>query len=176
MNTENIAYAAFAATPKIEGENEKGWIARVANTAIIIATNLDPEHSPVLKAINSVSNLNQKGGTTKTFTATIIGYEIEKNSGRMIAHLYTGTQQKPNGVESAKTDFTTNPAGKEMGRKIINLIGHKVKVFIELESFTDKQGYAKKMRVLKHLTDIGIDSGFQIETDLNGYPLKATKI
>lgn len=113
-----------------------------------------------LAGLNKALDENSSEG--KVFTGTVVSVIREQSSTRGLVTLFTGTEQAnaglPAGQESVRTERTDDPDGKAIARQAQLLIGHRVTVYIELEAI---RGGATKVRVLRHLDDLGVDPNFE---------------
>lgn len=140
------------------GEDTAAWSANVSDYAARI-TAMTAENSQASKTINGVAN-------SRVFTGTILRVEKQESSTRGVVTLDTGYPSKfehkdfrtkevlPDGHEQIRTDRTDNHAGAKMARRASQLVGHRVAVWVESEPFT---GGRRKVRVLRHIEDLGID-------------------
>jgi hypothetical protein len=100
--------------------------------------------------------------SNKSFLGTVVSITKEQSSTRGVVVLHTGTDRSfdgvPAGCETVRTDRTDDPDGLMMARKVRALKGHKVLVYVELES--DKNGQ-RRYRVLRHIVDKGIDNDME---------------
>jgi len=141
-----IILAAVAATGP--DDETSSWQAKVADTAARI-TALIHEKSPVSKLVEQVS-------TCKVFPATVSGISKEKSSTRGLVTLKTSPSKfHADGVETARTERTDNEMGRAMATRIKSLVGHRVMLWVELESVNDG---ATKVRIIRHVEDLGADS------------------
>lgn len=98
---------------------------------------------------------------SKTFVGVVTGVQKEQSSTRGIITLHTGTTRAtkgvPEGHEQVRTDRTDSGiSGRALAIKAKSLIGHRVAVHVELEEFQNKQNETVKVRVLRHIEDLGI--------------------
>jgi hypothetical protein len=91
----------------------------------------------------------------KSFIGTVLSVKKEESSTRAIVTLHTGTDRDPDGNETVRTDRTDDPDGLLMAKKVQSLKGHKVLVYVQLETM---KGSDRKVRVLRHVVDKGVDS------------------
>lgn len=174
----NIALAAYAATPRQQGESSTDHENRVALMAQHLMLTIDSEKSPVRKAMDYISD-----GEIKHFAATIIEVRREAKTKRAIVEFYsepregaeaykdeTGEEMEL-GHEIART--TPNFPGQLDGAayralvpECIALIGHKVLVTLNVEKFK-KGNKTLKSRVLLEVRDLGLDDGVEIEYRTN---------
>jgi hypothetical protein len=91
----------------------------------------------------------------KSFIGTVLSVKKEESSTRAIVTLHTGTDRDPDGNETVRTDRTDDPDGSLMAKKVQSLKGHKVRVYVQLETM---KGSDRKVRVLRHVVDKGVDS------------------
>lgn len=115
----------------------------------------------------AMEKAREQVGNCKAFTGTVVAVAKEQSSTRGVITLNTGTEREnkdsitkqplPAGQEQIRTERTDNPGGKALAIKSRNLIGHKVVVWIEVESVPGKDF---KVRVLRHIQDLGVDPSF----------------
>lgn len=91
----------------------------------------------------------------KSFIGTVLSVKKEESSTRAIVTLHTGTDRDPDGNETVRTDRTDDPDGLLMAKKVQSLKGRKVRVYVQLETM---KGSDRKVRVLRHVVDKGVDS------------------
>lgn len=143
--TTIIIAAAQAAGPDAGDGN---WGIAVSEKAASIAAMVSP-HSPVSKLVTDMAE-------AKAFTATILEVKKEQSSTRALVSLKTRpSEHHPSGVEPARTDRTDNPSGLALARKMRELKYHRVMVWIAMEEVS---GGSRKVRVLRHVEDLGIDT------------------
>lgn len=151
----SIITAAAAAAGPVADDSE--WRASVTEKAIEIAV-MCSDGSDVAKALESI-------GKAKVFVGHVVSVKKEASSTRGVVTLYTGTDREKDGVpagcEQVRTDRTDAPLGLSMARKVRDLIGHRVVVWVEVEEYNGGQG---KVRVLRHVESQGL-SGEQIAQD-----------
>lgn len=137
----------------VEVQDPGAWQTAVIQNAVQIAV-MAGEKSNVVAAIDQITK-------SKTFTGTVIEVKKEPSSTRGIITLHTGTDRVkegvPAGCEQVRTDRTDNPLGLALARKMKNLIGHKVVVWVEVEEINGGSG---KVRVLRHVESLGVDQDF----------------
>lgn len=144
QRTQIVTAAVSAAGPL--DEDGEGWINRV-NEAVARITAMCSDTSPTAKVIDQIER-------SKTFTATVLGGSREKSSTRVVLRMQTRPSQfHPDGIEEARTERTDTPAGAAMANRLRTLIGHRVAVWVELESINDG---ATKVRVIRHVEDLGV--------------------
>lgn len=146
-----IAAAVTAAGPV--GEDRAAWQAAVQELAIGI-TVMASETSQIAKAIESIEN-------SKVFKGTVMSVKKETSSTRGIVTLHTGTDRVKDGVpagcEQVRTERTDNPVGLAMAKKMREMIGNSVLVWVEVEEYNNGAG---KVRVLRHAEILGADLGY----------------
>lgn len=143
--TSIIIAAAQAAGPDTGDGN---WGTKVEEKAASIAAMVSP-HSPVSRLVNDMAE-------AKAFTGTVLDVKKEQSSTRALVTLKTRpSDHHPSGVESARTDRTDNPSGRALARRIRDLKGHRVMVWIAMEEIA---GGGRKVRVLRHVEDLGVDT------------------
>ncbi len=136
-----IILAAAGATPR---DDEGLWTERVAQTAAEIAAMLAP-HSRPSRAVKQVA-------AAKVFVATITGVRREASSTRTVVELaVASTERHPDGRESVRSERTDQPDGLAVARRAQALIGHRVRLWVELEA----AGADRRVRVLRYLEDLG---------------------
>lgn len=157
--TNIVAAAVVAAGP--QGDDPATWAAQVQSNAIEIAlmAENDSDIAKVLDVIQGASDPNNK--VAKAFTGTVLTVKRESSSTRGLVTLHTGTDRVkegvPEGAEQVRTERTDNPNGLAMAKKMQMLKGHKVLVYVEIEEFN---GGAGKVRVLRHVRDLGVDPAY----------------
>lgn len=149
-----ITAAANATGPMATYESPQAWQTALTMTAIELAAMAD-DASEVSRVLNGLT-----AESTKKFVGTVLSVVKEPRSTRGLVTLNTGTDRLKDGVnpgeEQVRTDRMDTPLGLAMGRKTRDLIGHRVLVYIEMESFS-AGGDTKKVRVLRHIVDLGVD-------------------
>lgn len=156
-NRNDIILAAINAVGK--PDEGKDWEAEVTMKAIEIAV-LTGENSNVAKAVDVIA-------TCKVFKGTVVEVEKEQSSTRGIITLDTGTEREqkhsitktvlPAGQEQIRTDRTDGALGKALAIKARGLKFHSVLVWVEVETVPGKDF---KVRVLRHIQDLGIDPAY----------------
>lgn len=143
-----ISAAVIAAGPV--GEDRSAWQAQVQENAVNIAV-MASDTSQIAKALASIEN-------AKVFSGTVVSVKKETSSTRGVITLNTGTDRAKEGVaegcEQVRTERTDNIMGRNMALKMRDLIGHRVLVWVEVEEYNNGAG---KVRVLKHVEDLGVD-------------------
>lgn len=140
-----VLAAISAAGPVTEGDQSE-WTVRVHDMAARIATMCSPSSS-VSKVVNGVAD-------SKVFTATVIGITKESSSTRGLVTLKTRPSKfHEDGVEQARTERTDSAVGKAMARRIRALVGHRVVLWVEVETVGDG---ASKVRVVRWVEDLGL--------------------
>lgn len=135
---------------------------------IKVMTGPDSLISKQLAGMDKALDQNTKEG--KIFTGTIVRVQRAEDinpsdkSKRVSVTLYTGTERPTPGLaagcEKVTTERTDNPDGRSMARDAQLAIGHRVKVFIEMEQTNNPE---RKSRLLRHIQDLGIHEGFNVE-------------
>lgn len=139
-----IIIAAVTAVGPVE--DKSSWQDQVIEKAAEI-TALTNEKSMVSKTIESVA-------VSKVFPATVTDVTYEKSSTRGIVSLKTQPSKfHPDGIEQARTERTDNPMGVAMGKRLKDLIGHRVMIWVEVEEIS---GGAGKVRIVRHVQDLGL--------------------
>lgn len=140
---------------------------KAAAREVKVATAPDSPISKVLADLDLAANPDSKDA--KIFTATICDYSVQQPSTRLKVLLHTGTTMvnekdpAPEGYEWVQTEMTRNPDGRAMARDVQALKGHRVTIFLKIESF--QQGnITKKMRVLRHIVDGGVNEKYDFGT------------
>lgn len=145
---QQITLAAIAATGPDTGDDSNGlsWPQRVAETATRIVAMLG-EQSEVSRAIAQVE-------AAKTFPATVVSIRKETSSTRGVVTLRTRPSERhPDGLEEARTERTDQPLGRAMAKRLTALRGHRVMVWLEVETI----GGDRKVRVVRWVEDLGFD-------------------
>lgn len=159
--TQIILAAVTASGAANTYETPGAYSAAVEQNAISIAAMLG-EGSRIRKAVEAMSQ-------RKPFVGTIVSIKREERSTRGVITLNTGQgnfafkdaitgQELPAGFEQVRTERTDDPAGLAMAQKAQALVGHRVLVYVETETFANG---TKKVKVLRHLEDLGVEEGQQ---------------
>lgn len=131
------------------GEDRAAWNATVTENAIAVSLMLG-ETSAVNKAIDQIENC-------KIFPATVTNIVKHEASTRGVVTLKTKpSTHAPDGVETARTERTDNAAGQSMAKRVRALVGHRVLIWIELETMSN----GNKVRIIRHVEDLGVDPEF----------------
>jgi hypothetical protein len=144
LRTQIILAAVGSAGPV--GEDKAHWNSLVRDQAVTIAVMLG-ENSSVSQALEKFGNAD------KPFPATILGGKKETSSTRVVVNF----SNKDGETESIRTDRTDSPEGLAMANLVKGLVGHKVMIWKEIETYNNGQG---KVRVLRHIEDLGKDPSF----------------
>lgn len=112
--------------------------------------------------VKQMDTAREQIAKAKTFIGTVTDVKKEQSSTRGVITLFTNTEQArdglPAGHEQVRTDRTdSGVAGKALALKARSLIGHRVLVHVEIEEYQGKNGPGK-VRVLRHLEDLGVPS------------------
>ena len=142
--TQVILAAVGSAGPV--GDDKAEWNQRVTDQAVTIAVMLG-ESSSVTKALEAF----ERAG--KPFPVTILGGRTEHSSTRVIVLF----RNKDGENEEIRTDRTDGPEGTAMSNIVRALVGHKVLLWKEVETYNGGQG---KVRVIRHVEDLGVDVEF----------------
>lgn len=182
----DIALAAFASTPRLSEEDDRQWLSRVAVNAGVIATNLDPDHSPVMAHVKNVEEAN-------VFTATITQVFQDPRAPRYVIYTFSqkglesGEQgaryydeQLPPGYEYIRTpSMFEGEVFAHVARQAMSLIGHRVGIWRSKQPM-EKNGKKLTTRVAVHIKDYGVDENFTVEYAPNEQgiqvPVRATPI
>lgn len=149
LRTQIILAAVNAAGTRDEDEAPAAYEARVSAEARRITVMTGPT-STISRAIESIEK-------AKVFPAVIDSVKREASSTRGIVTLKAKPSKfHEDGIETVRTERTDNPEGVAMVRALKPLIGHRVLVWVELESVNDG---ASKVRVLRHVEDLGLARG-----------------
>jgi hypothetical protein len=128
---------------------------------IAVALSAESGIKKQLVALGKAIDKESKDG--KVFIGTICSIRTEQTSKRALVTIYTGTDRAidgvPLGYETVRTERTDNPDGRALAREVQALIGHRATFYIEMESFGSGANQ-KKSRVLRHVTDGGVDAKF----------------
>lgn len=164
MINENLFSLAYnQALPKREAESEEQFQTRVGFQAIRLQRMMSDESIPgrIVAALERCE---------KPFTATVTQVVQEAATKRFLVDYWTGTDLVPEtapgapvlaeGCERIRTEPAYRPEGRMMGAYARSLIGHRVVVHKELESF-EKNGRTVRVKVLRWLDDLGTDSRAQ---------------
>lgn len=137
------------------GNNDDGFQSRVAENAAAFTAMLS-ETSTINKIISGVAN-------SKVFSATLFGIKKEQSSTRGKATLKTKPSKfHEDGIEEARTERTDTAIGLAMARRLRGLVGHRVLLWVEVEEIN---GGASKVRVIRHVEDLGVDANYQLGED-----------
>jgi hypothetical protein len=143
-----IVLAAVSAAGPADPADTAGWQARVADMAAAITAACQPG-SQISKVVEQVA-------ASKTFVATVVKVTREPSSTRGIVTLRTTpNEHHPDGIETARTERTDNPIGRSMARRLVKLVGHRVLLWVEVETIGNG---SRKSRVIRHVEDMGIDT------------------
>lgn len=143
QRTQIILAAVSAAGPS-DGD-ESAWSDRVSALAASITAMTD-ERSSVSAVVEGVSN-------AKVFTATVLGGKKEASSNRWVVSMKTKPSTfHPDGLEDARTERAEN-GGLAMANRVRGLVGHKVAIWIEVQTYDNGSG---KVRVIRHIQDLGV--------------------
>lgn len=157
QRTQLICTAVTAVGPKTAYETPEAWQAALHATALDLAV-MTSEGSDIANAVSALSE-------AKVFSGTVTGIYKEKSSTRGVITLHTGTDRVKDGVpagcEQVRTDRTDGAVGRAMALSVKELIGHRLLVRVVVEEFNGGQG---KVRVVKHITDLGVDPQFEQKT------------
>jgi hypothetical protein len=140
-----IVLAAVSAAGPIDEEHPGEWDAKVQDAAARIAVMCSPTSS-VSKTVQSVAN-------AKVFAAQVVKITKEASSTRGLVTLKTKPSKfHEDGIEQARTERTDTASGLTMARRIRSLVGHRVLLWVEVESIADG---ASKVRVIRWVEDLG---------------------
>lgn len=119
------------------------------------------DRSAISKQLNQLDKAIGDSTDGKVFVGTVVNVIKEEKSTRAIVTVHTGTDREtpgvPLGQEQVRTERTDNPDGQAIARLSTRLVGHRVTLYIELEQM---RGGSKKVRVLRHVEDLGIDPNY----------------
>ena len=152
-----IIAAGFATAGPVDGTDPDARAehrARAVQAITEITVAATDEKSWANRAIDQVA-----GPDVKIFTGTVLKVTREDATTRGIVHLRTRVHREyaPDGVEQVRTERTDDPVGLAIARKIRSLKGHRVLLWVEIETFTPKTGGpARKSRVVRHVEDLGL--------------------
>lgn len=90
----------------------------------------------------------------KVFDGDIETVEAEANSTRGLVTLNTGTKWEADGREEVRTERTDNADGKLMASTLHDLIGHRVRVWVEVVPTANGS-----VRIIRHAKDLGLAKG-----------------
>jgi|GEM_PF-1324738 len=137
-----IPAAVTAAGPA--GTDLTEWQARVTDFAARI-TAMAMDGSDIARVIDGVAG-------SKRVSGTITAVAREESSTRAVATLQCKPSSwHPDGIEVARTERTDWPTGLAMARRLQDLVGHRVLLWIEVQSHGD----GKKFRVIRHVEALG---------------------
>ena len=141
-----IILAAVTATGPDDGAGD--WATRVAMNASKIAA-MTSSNSTVGRCVDQVSEC-------KVFPGVVESIRKEHSSTRGIVVLKTReSMHHPDGREEARTERTDNPIGSAMAKRIQALRGHRVMVWVQLETIGSGD---RKVRVIRHVEDLGVEA------------------
>lgn len=104
---------------------------------------------------SEVSKALEDMDACKVFDGVIEKVEAETTSTRGLITLATAVSKwSPDGKEQVRTERTDNAAGKLMARTLHDLIGHRVRLWVEVVTTT--KGSA---RIVRHAKDLGTSPG-----------------
>lgn len=130
-----------------DGEGSDEWVARCQEHLARIMAMVAPD-SAISRFARGVMN-------AKVFSGTVVGLEKEVSSTRAIVTLRTRpSDHNPDGFEKVRTDRTDSDYGLRMARRARSLVGHRVLVWVEIETMAKGD---RKVRVLRHIEDAGLD-------------------
>ncbi|WP_028245557.1 hypothetical protein [Pseudoclavibacter soli] len=159
---------ALAATEHIDGETSREHDARVKAKIYELSARLGGENNPLVTAAQAIAECD-------VFTAVVGLVKKEKSSTRGLVYLvqnpdewtrerlrdevhtgYVAARKDytfPDGVEVIRTDRTDTPEGLLLAKRATELVGHKVVVYKAHETL--KNDANRKVKILRHLTDLG---------------------
>jgi hypothetical protein len=141
--TTQIVLAAVAAAGPDDGGGD--WDTKVAMNAARITAMTSPQ-SAVGQSIAQVAG-------AKVFTGVVESIRKEQSSTRGVIVLQTRESiHHPDGREEVRTERTDKAVGLAMARRVRELRGHRVMVWVEIEEIANGQ---RKVRVLRHIEDLG---------------------
>lgn len=150
--TETTAIIAAAVMSVGPMPDQNAWEQAVTDRAKAIAQFASPK-SPVAQVVQAMLS-----PSTKVFTGTIVGGQMEQSSKRLFVILDTDSSRKNNGLggsqlpmgqEGVRTDRTDTPAGAAMAHKVRTMKGQKVRVWVYMEPTGNPE--RPTSRVLKHI-------------------------
>lgn len=144
ISPEEIVLAGIcAAGPIREGESDSDYQARVADQTVKVHL-MTSETSSVRRRLNQVME-------AKVFPAVVTKVVKEKSSTRGKISLKTKPSKwHPDGIETARTERTDNPEGLAMAKRMSELKGHRVLLWVEVEEFE-----GGKVRIIRYVEDLG---------------------
>lgn len=150
MISDEVRIPLIAAAATAAGDSSSpDWSAKVAAAATDLFVMADPS--------SSISRRLERVAESKKFAATIASVQLEESSTRVSVGLKSKPSEfHPDGIEYARTERTDNPEGAAFAAKLNGLVGHRVLAFIALDEI-GKGATARKMRVLVHVEDLGVD-------------------
>lgn len=132
------------------GDDRAEWEARVMEQIANVTVMATSDRSDFVRQAESMKS-------AKTFVGHVVGVRKEASSTRGIVTLFTATDRAkdgiPAGCEEARTERTDNAFGLHTARRLRELIGHKVLVWVEVETYGNGAG---KVRVVRHVQDLGL--------------------
>ena len=127
-------------------ESQAEWLGRVAEMTARI-TAMCGDKSPLSQIVEQVEQ-------SKVFQGVVQQVVKEQSSTRGLVQLKTRPSKfHPDGIEEARTERTDSPIGLYMARHLKSLVGHRVSVWVEVESINNG---AAKVRVIRHVEDLGL--------------------
>jgi hypothetical protein len=103
--------------------------------------------------------LNDRQKPQGVVVGDIVGAVKDPHTNRVVV-TYRPTHQGNHVDENGNESITTEPIYKEDGLATANLarslIGHRVMILKNVETFTDKKGNTKKGKVARYFVDLGI--------------------
>ena len=143
-----IITAAVTAAGPVGDDTDDTWTARVGDLAARI-TVMCQDGSDVAAIVDGI-------GVAKRFTATVLAVTREQSSTRALVRLRTAPSQfHADGLEDARSERTDRPSGLAMARRLTMLVGHRVLLWVEVAVMN---GGAGKVRVIRHVEDLGVDA------------------
>lgn len=149
------AYAAAGPLPDVSDTDAYAeHQAKVVEAIATITVTSEDEESFANKAIDQVT----PGPNVKRFSGVIEKVTKEEATTRGVVHIRTRVHPEyaPDGVEKVRTERTDNPVGLSMAKRLRSLRGHKVLMWVEIESFTNRSGANRKSRVVRFCRDLGV--------------------
>lgn len=147
-----------------DGNPDKAkWDKSLRENAVDIAV-LTSGFSPLSKTLATLESC-------KKFTGTIEGVLKEAKSTRgFVAFKTKVSQWAKDGYETGRTERTdSGQEAVDLANKLRALRGHRVLVWVDMQQTTEGQ----KVRVVKHVEDLGIDEDWDLEA---GQQIAADKL
>lgn len=95
----------------------------------------------------------------RVFDANVVSVEKEERSTRGLVTLKSAPSSfHPDGLEQVRTERTDSADGRLMAQEMYNLIGHRVRIWIEKVTFSNG-GKNGEVRIVRFVQDLGENTG-----------------